>query len=89
MTADDLEQARAAAAGKDVGIWGGANIIRQYLQAGLLDEMYLHVIPVLLGGGTPLFEVIDPQEIHFRKTSAIETPSATHLRLEVLPARQT
>ncbi len=42
-----LERARAAAGDKDVGIWGGANIMRQYLKAGLLDEMQIHLIPVL------------------------------------------
>src|SRR3712207_4866007 len=51
-----LELARAAAADKNVGIWGGANIIRQYLKAGLLDEMQIHLIPVLLGNGVRLFE---------------------------------
>jgi dihydrofolate reductase len=50
-----LEQARAAAGDKDVSIWGGANIMRQYLTAGLLDELQIHLVPVLLGeGGPPL-----------------------------------
>jgi dihydrofolate reductase len=44
-----LADARAAADEKDVGVWGGANIVTQYLQAGLLDELQLHVIPILLG----------------------------------------
>src|SRR5688572_8189072 len=44
-----LELARSAAGDKDVGIWGGANLIRQYLKAGLLDEMQIHLIPILLG----------------------------------------
>ena len=51
-----LAQARAAAGDKNVGIWGGANIVRQYLKAGLLDEMQIHLIPVLLGNGVRLFE---------------------------------
>jgi dihydrofolate reductase len=55
-----LELARAAAGEKDVGVWGGANIMRQYLKAGLLDEMQLHLIPILLGDGVPLFEGLDP-----------------------------
>jgi dihydrofolate reductase len=79
-----LERARAAAGDKNVGIWGGANIIRQYLKAGLLDEMQIHLIPVLLGGSIRLFEDFDPEGIELRKTSSIETPGATHLRFEVV-----
>jgi len=79
-----LELARAAAGGKNVGIWGGANIIRQYLKAGLLDEMRIHLIPILLGGGVRLFEDLDPAGIELRRTNTIETPSATHLRFSVV-----
>ncbi len=79
-----LELARAAAGDKNVGIWGGANIMRQCLKAGLLDEMQIHLIPVLLGGGVRLFEDLDPEGIELRRTSSIETPSATHFRFEVV-----
>jgi dihydrofolate reductase len=79
-----LELARAAAGDKNVGIWGGANIIRQYLKAGLLDEMHIHLIPILLGGGVRLFEGFDPQGIELRKIRSIETPGATHLRFSVV-----
>src|SRR3954447_20881025 len=51
-----LEQARAGARGKDVHVAGGGEAIQQYLNAGLLDELQLHVVPVLLGTGTRLFE---------------------------------
>ncbi len=51
-----LEQARAAAGDKDVAIGGGASVIQQALKAGQLDELRLHVAPILLGGGTRLFE---------------------------------
>src|SRR5919106_701326 len=78
-----LELARAAAGDKNVGIWGGANIVRQYLKAGLLDEMQIHLIPLLLGGGVRLFEDLDPEGIELRRTSSIETPGATHFRFEV------
>src|SRR5690606_3322375 len=47
-----LEQARRAAGGKDVMVWGGGDVVRQYLAAGLLDELELHVVPMLLGGGS-------------------------------------
>ena len=50
-----LEQARAAAGGRDVGVAGGANLAQQYLERGLLDELTIHLVPVLLGGGVRLF----------------------------------
>jgi dihydrofolate reductase len=79
-----LEQARAAAGGKDVGVWGGGNIISQYLKAGLLDEMHLHVAPMLLGDGVRLFQSLQPGTIELRRQSAVETPAATHFRLQVV-----
>ena len=79
-----LELTRAAAGDKNVGIWGGANIIREYLRAGLLDEMQIHLIPILLGDGIRLFEDLGPDGIELRRTSSIETPGATHLRFEVV-----
>lgn len=78
-----LQQARAAAGRKDVGIWGGANVARQYLNAGLLDEMQIHLIPVLLGGGVRLFDDLTPNQIELKRTRTIETPAATHLRFSV------
>lgn len=51
-----LEQARAAAGEKDVAVGGGGSVAQQYLRAGLLDELHIHVAPVLLGGGTRLFD---------------------------------
>src|SRR5215212_1180394 len=75
-----LDLARTAAADKKVGIWGGANIIRQYLKAGLLDEMQIHLIPILLGDGIRLFEALDPEGIELRRTSTTDTPTATHFR---------
>jgi dihydrofolate reductase len=79
-----LELARAAAGDKNVGNWGGANIAMEYLRAGLLDEMQIHLIPVLLGGGVRLFEDLGPGQIELRRTSSIEIPSATHFRFEVV-----
>src|SRR5512132_3703401 len=57
-----LEQAREAAAGKDVALGGGANVAQQYLKAGLIDEMQLHVVPVLLGAGARLFDNLEGAE---------------------------
>jgi hypothetical protein len=54
--------------------------MREYLRAGLLDEMQIHLIPILLGGGVRLFDDLDPEGIELRRTSSIETPSATHFR---------
>lgn len=79
-----IELARTAAGEKNVGIWGGANLIRQYLQAGLLDEMHLHVIPILLGSGIRLFDGLNPDGITLEKVRSIETPAATHFRFEVI-----
>jgi dihydrofolate reductase len=80
-----LEQALAAADPKDVAVAGGAHVAQQYLAAGLLDELRLHVAPVLLGDGVRLFEnhVRDaPAEVEC--TRVIESPSgATHLRYRV------
>ncbi len=79
-----LALARATAGEKDVGIWGGANIIGEYLKAGLVDEMQIHVIPVLFGDGTRLFEDLGDRRIELKRTSTLDTPGATHLRFEVV-----
>jgi dihydrofolate reductase len=78
-----LGLARAAAGDKNVGIWGGANLIGQYLKAGLLDEMRIDFIPILFGDGIPLFEGLDRKGIKLQKMSAIDTPAATHIRYQV------
>ena len=70
--------------GRSPGIWGGANIIGEYLRAGLLDELQIHLIPILLGDGIRLFEGLGPDQIELRRISSIETPSATHFRFEVV-----
>src|SRR5262245_33414102 len=62
-----LERARIAAGDKDVGIWGGANIIRQSLKAGLLDELQIHLVPILRGDGVRLFEVVASERIELER----------------------
>jgi dihydrofolate reductase len=79
-----LEHAKAAAGTKDVGIWGGANVMRQYLKAGLLDEIQIHLTPILLGEGVRLFDDLSPERIELERTRTIATPSATHLRFRVV-----
>jgi dihydrofolate reductase len=78
-----LEQARAAAGTKDVTILGGGNVIRGYLRAGLLDELQLHLVPIVLGGGVRLFPDQGLERIELRTTRCLETPGATHVRFEV------
>jgi dihydrofolate reductase len=79
-----LEQARAAAGDKDVAIGGGANVIQQYLKAGLLDEMQIHVAPVLLGEGVRLFEDLGREHIELEITRVVDSPAVTHLRYSVV-----
>ena len=79
-----LKQAAEAADGKDIMLLGGANIAQQYLKAGLLDEIQLHLVPVLLGEGIRLFENIGTKPIELEQISAIEEPGVTHLRFRVV-----
>jgi dihydrofolate reductase len=73
-----LEQARAAADGKAVSLGGGAEVGQQYLAAGLLDELQIHLVPILLGGGVRLFDGIEPQ--HLEVIRVLESTGVTHLR---------
>jgi dihydrofolate reductase len=75
-----LEQARAAAGDKDVKVAGGAEVAQQYLNAGLLHEVQLHLVPVLLGGGVRLFDDLDASRVKLETTRVIESPAGvTHL----------
>jgi dihydrofolate reductase len=75
-----LARATEAAGGKDVAIGGGAAVARQYLAAGLIDEMLLNVVPVLLGGGTRLFEDLgDPSAIGLEQVRVVDAPGVAHL----------
>jgi dihydrofolate reductase len=78
-----LEQARAAAGDKDVLIGGGADIINQYLAAGHVDELELHVVPLLLGGGARLFEGIGP-DLELEQIRVVEAPGVAHLKYRVV-----
>jgi dihydrofolate reductase len=80
-----LEQAQAAAGDKDVGIAGGASVAQQYLKAGLLDEMLLHVAPVLMGDGVRLFENhLDEGQVELESTQVIQSPAVNHLRYRIV-----
>jgi len=78
-----LAQARVAAGDKDVFIGGGASIINQYLAAGPVDEIELHVVPLLLGSGARLLEGVGP-EIKLEQLRAVEAPGVTHLKYRVV-----
>jgi dihydrofolate reductase len=77
-----LEQARAAAGDRDVSIAGGASTVRQYLAAGLLDELYLHIAPVVLGAGERLLEGVgDPT---LEPVKVVDSPAVTHIKYRVV-----
>lgn len=79
-----LEQAREAAGDADVGIGGGANVAQQYLAAGLVDELQLHVVPVLLGAGTRLFDGgPETSRNRLELTRVVDSPAVTHLGYRV------
>jgi dihydrofolate reductase len=76
-----LDRARGAAGDKDVLIAGGATAIQQYLAAGLLDELYLHIVPVVLGGGARLLENVgDPT---LEPVDVVASPAVTHVKYRV------
>ena len=77
-----IEQAKQVAGDNVVGLHG-ASVMQQALPLGLVDEIRVHVIPVLLGGGTPLFATLD-SAIGLERTQALVTPAATHLRFRVV-----
>ena len=78
-----LEQARAAAEGKDVGIGGGADVIQQYLRAGLVDKFQVHIAPILLGSGTRLFDAVGSDQPSLEITRVVNSPAVTHVRYRV------
>jgi dihydrofolate reductase len=81
-----LEQARAAAEDSDVQLSGGASVAQQYLRAGQLDELNVHVAPILLGGGVSLFGELGADAPGLKLTKVVESPFVTHLTYEVAKA---
>jgi len=79
-----LAQAKAAAKGKDVRISGGAETIRQYLDAGHIDEFTLHIAPVILGEGVRLFHRLSPEKLKVEQTASSGSPLVTHVDYRVL-----
>jgi dihydrofolate reductase len=78
-----IEQARAAANGKNVAISGGGNLLRQVIRGGLLDQLELHISPVLIGEGMRLFEAADQDAVELTPTRVLDTPDVTHIRYRV------
>lgn len=76
-----LERAREAAGDLDVRIGGGVQVTRQYLLAGLIDELHLAITPVLLGSGENLLEGIDAAALGYSVTRHVDTPQAMHVVL--------
>jgi dihydrofolate reductase len=77
-----LGQARAAAGEKDVAIAGGASAVRQYLAAGMLDELYLHIVPIILGAGERLLQ--DVGHPRLEPIKVVASPAVTHVKYRVL-----
>jgi dihydrofolate reductase len=77
-----LEQARSAAGDQDVAIAGGASTVRQYLAAGMLDELYLHIVPIILGAGERLLENVGNPTLE--PVKVIASPAVTHVRYRIV-----
>lgn len=77
-----LDQGKQAAQGKDVLLGGGANVAQQYLAAGLIDELELHIVPILLGDGERLFENVG--DLKLRQMRAIDAPGVAHIKYRVI-----
>ena len=76
-----LSRAREAAQGRDVRLGGGVATVRQYLQAGLIDELHLAISPVLLGQGENLFAGLDLPALGYQRTEHVPSANATHIVL--------
>jgi dihydrofolate reductase len=78
-----LELAKESAGDKDVLLWGGAQVINEYLAAGLLDELEIHIAPVLLRGGARLFDDLGDADVRLEQIRAVEAPGVTHIKYRV------
>jgi dihydrofolate reductase len=78
-----LQQARAAAGDRDVLVAGGAGAVQQYLRAGLLDELQIHLVPVLLGGGVRLLDNLGDAKGGLKLDRVVDSRAVTHLRYRI------
>lgn len=79
-----LAQARQVADGKNIGVMGGPDIGRQYVTAGLIDQICVHLVPVLFGGGLRMFDHLGEDHIQLEVVRMVETRSATHLLYRIV-----
>lgn len=79
-----LQAAKAVAGNKNISVMGGADIAQQFIKAGFVDEISIHLVPVLFGGGTRLFDHLGSEHIQLEITEVIETPAAIHLRFHAV-----
>ena len=79
-----INQAKKSAGEKDVTIVGGANIVAQAIQAGLVDEIHMDIMPILFGNGLRPFETLDHQLIQLEKIQVVELPVRTHIRFRII-----
>ena len=79
-----LQKAKKAAGDKHVSVMGGADIGQQYIKTGLVDEVSIHLVPVLFGSGTPMFANLGETHIQLEPGQVTETPEAIHLRLRII-----
>lgn len=79
-----LQRAKATAGDKDISVMGGADIAQQFIRAGLVDEIQVHLVPVLFGGGTRLFDHLSGDHIQLETCDVTRTDAAVHLRFNVL-----
>jgi dihydrofolate reductase len=79
-----VHRAQAAAGDKNVLVMGGPTVAQQAVRAGLVDEIRLHLVPVLFGAGTRLFDDLDTKHIELDPTDVVASPAATHLRFRVV-----
>jgi dihydrofolate reductase len=78
-----VERAKEAAGGKDVSVGGGAATLQQCIASGLLDEIVVHQVPILLGGGTRLFDRLEPGAAQFELADLVRGPEAAHLTYRI------
>jgi dihydrofolate reductase len=79
-----LRQAKKAAGDRNVVVMGGADVAQQYVKAGMLDYLHIHMVPVLMGEGIRLFEHTGVEQIELETKSMIASPNATHYKFKVV-----
>jgi dihydrofolate reductase len=82
-----LQNAKAVAQGQDIALGGGASVAQQYLKAGLIDEMEIHVVPILLGDGVRLFDKTDGKQADYECVRVVSSPAVTHYKYRRQPSR--